>query len=354
MASSLNPTKETAMPGQRIAVYGASGHTGRKVLEELVSGGLDPILVGRDRSALARVENAGGHEMRTASLDDAASLRAAFDGAAAVINCVGPFQSSAAPVLAATLAAGAHYLDFAAEQEPVRALFEERHEQVEAAGVAAVPAMGFYGAIGDALAVIAASGLGAVEEITIAYAVEGWLMTSASRATADAEREGRWAWRDGGLELITDEPRYRHHDYPSPRGSTPVMEDYPLPEAITVPRNTGARNVHVLMAAATLQEMFSPHVPAPDSVSDEQRANSRFTIVATARDADRERRVHVTGRDIYGITAPIIVAATKAVLDSARAGVLTPSQAVDPTDLLDELAHTGLLSAGPTTRELAA
>jgi len=103
----------------RIAVYGAYGHTGRFVLDELRRRGFLPIACGRDATRLQELAAATGIETRVAAVDDAAALDAAFAGVAAVVHCAGPFLDTAAPVLDAALRARIHYLDVAAKQRAV-------------------------------------------------------------------------------------------------------------------------------------------------------------------------------------------------------------------------------------------
>ncbi|WP_342611797.1 NAD(P)H-binding protein [Burkholderia ambifaria] len=72
-----------------VAVYGATGHTGRFVIAELERRGLGAIRIGRDAARLAQ----GGNDAapwRVASADDPAALDAALRRAHAVINCAGP------------------------------------------------------------------------------------------------------------------------------------------------------------------------------------------------------------------------------------------------------------------------
>lgn len=78
----------------RIAVYGASGHTGRLVAAELVAQDQELVLVGRTGDALAAVagEIGGRCRVQVAELDDAAALHAALSDADAVVNCAGPFS----------------------------------------------------------------------------------------------------------------------------------------------------------------------------------------------------------------------------------------------------------------------
>src|SRR5579863_5030592 len=88
--------------GQSVAVFGASGHTGRFVVAELLRRGFRPIPIGRDASRLAaRGFQAHGIETRIANVEDPASLDRALAGAAAVINCAGPFLDTAEPLVAA-------------------------------------------------------------------------------------------------------------------------------------------------------------------------------------------------------------------------------------------------------------
>src|SRR5689334_13154204 len=101
-----------------VVVYGAYGHTGRFVVTELRRRGWTPILSGRDEGKLRAVAAALGEtEARAASVEDAASLDGALAGARAVINCAGPFASTAGPVIEAALRARIPYLDVAAEIE---------------------------------------------------------------------------------------------------------------------------------------------------------------------------------------------------------------------------------------------
>src|SRR5262249_45101180 len=101
----------------RILVYGATGFTGRLVVDEARRRGVEPVLAGRSRRALDELADAvGGAEVRAADVAQPAALAGLFDGIAAVINCAGPFARLGEPVLRAAITAGAHYLDTTGEQ----------------------------------------------------------------------------------------------------------------------------------------------------------------------------------------------------------------------------------------------
>src|SRR6202035_3282454 len=93
--------------GHAVAVFGAYGHTGRFVVTELRDRGFVPLLAGRDAGRLrALAASHPGPGAPPAVGDDPASLDRALAGAAAVINCAGPFAATAAPVIEAALRAG--------------------------------------------------------------------------------------------------------------------------------------------------------------------------------------------------------------------------------------------------------
>lgn len=62
-----------------------------------------------------------------------------------MINCAGPFASTAAPVIEAALRAGIPFTDVAVELEAVIDTFEHFADRASAARTPLVPAMAFYG-----------------------------------------------------------------------------------------------------------------------------------------------------------------------------------------------------------------
>jgi short subunit dehydrogenase-like uncharacterized protein len=155
-----------------VAVFGAYGHTGRFVVSELLERGWTPILSGRDPDRLNALGDVHpGLDLRPASVDDAASLDRALDGATSVINCAGPFARTSAPLIEAALRARIPYLDVAAEVEANLDTFEQYAGRAREAGTVIVPAMAFYGGLGDLLATAAMGDWNAADEICIAYAL---------------------------------------------------------------------------------------------------------------------------------------------------------------------------------------
>ena len=101
-----------------IAVYGATGYTGKLIAAELAASGADFVLAGRSAEKLdALAEDVGGDvATRAVGLDDPDGLRDLLRDCAAVIACAGPFTLHGEPVLAAAVDTATHYLDTTGEQ----------------------------------------------------------------------------------------------------------------------------------------------------------------------------------------------------------------------------------------------
>lgn len=359
-------------PTGPIAVYGATGYTGRLVAAELRRRGADAVLAGRSEAKLEIVAEDLGAVVRieAAPLDDSARLRAAFAGCTAVIACAGPFERYGEPVLEAAIASGAHYVDTTGEQSFMRRVFERHGTAAERAGVAAVPAMGFDYAPGDMIAALAAEGMKAVDEVVLAYATRGFGASRGTMRTALGQIGGDDVeWRDGELRPAERGLSRGEFDFPPPIGRQRMVR-YPAGEHITVPRHVPTRRVRTMLAAATV----APHArlarlvpvamtpvqwlartPArrlaeavvsrfPEGPSTEDRRRPRFTVVCDVRAGSRARRGVVRGRDVYGLTARSTVEAALRLgaPDYDRAGVLAPSEAFEPRDFLGALAAAGL------------
>jgi short subunit dehydrogenase-like uncharacterized protein len=364
---------DDAPAGGPVAVYGATGYTGRLVAAELARRGAELVLAGRNATKLAALAAEMGAGARTAavSLDDPGGLRELLEPCAAVIACAGPFTVHGEPVLAAAADTGTHYLDTTGEQEFIARVFERYGERGERSGAALVSGMGFDYVPGDMIAALTAAGMMALDEIVIAYSVRGFgmsrgTMRSALRIAAGGDveyRDGAWRPSSGGVGRGT-------WQFPPPVG-TQRMIHYPSGEQITVPRHVDVGTVSTMFSASTVMQsdrlapaasglmpfarlaMRTPLRRAgdaligrlPEGPGEGARKKSRFMIVCEARaPGGRRRRGTITGSDVYGLTAFVIVHA--ALLAAAPGyggrGALAPSQAFDPRDFLSALGEFGV------------
>jgi len=331
-----------------VTVFGAYGHTGRFVVAELYRRGWTPILAGRDAKKLnALADLHPGSETRVATVEDCDSLDRAISSASAVINCAGPFLDSAAPVLNAALRAGIHYLDVAAEQAAVLATFKEFADAAQDAGVTVVPAMAFYGGLGDLLATAAMGDWAEADEIIILVALDSWKPTRGTRVTGQRNPGRRFVFSNNRLERGAPPPPCMW-EFPSPFGRQ-EMEGLSLSETITIAQHLKTPEIRAYLNLPALADVRDPATPTPTAADDSGRSSQIFLLEAVVRKGSAKRRAIARGRDIYAITAPIVVEATDRLVNGRanKTGVLAAGEAFDARDFLTSLSPEHLCLETP-------
>ncbi|MEV1244379.1 saccharopine dehydrogenase family protein [Nonomuraea sp. NPDC050022] len=336
--------------GRNVAVYGAYGHTGRFVVAELRERGYVPLLLGRDQDKLqALVQDQPGLEARQASVDDPASLDRALNGADIVINCAGPFATTAAPLVEAALRAGIPYVDVAAEIEANADTFAHFAERAREAGAVVVPAMAFYGGLGDLLVTTAMGDWTAADEVHVAYGLSSWHPTAGTLAAgvvSGQRRSGRRVRFTGGqLEYHEDALPTLEWTFPAPLGSQSVIGEFTMADVVTVPSHLSVPEVRTYMTAKAAADLSAPDASAPTAVDERGRSAQTFVVDVLVRSGGTERRVVVSGQDIYAITAPLAVEAVDRILTgrTRTTGVVSAGAVFDAPDFLRALsAHLSL------------
>ncbi|MFP8945075.1 saccharopine dehydrogenase family protein [Streptomyces fenghuangensis] len=332
--------------GSEVAVYGAYGHTGRFVVERLRERGFVPVLSGRDADRLKAMvaESGSGADARPASVDDAVSLDRALAGTAAVINCAGPFATTAAPVIEAALRAGIPYVDVAAEIEANADTFAHFGERARAAGAVVVPAMAFYGGLGDLLVTAAMGDWTAADEVHIAYGLSGWRPTAGTRAAGAVSRQRRGGRRvryaNGRLEYRHDAPPALEWTFPEPLGTRAVIGEFTMADVVTVPSHLPVPEVRTYMTVEAARDVSAPDTPAPTAADEHGRSAQTFLVDAVVRSGGVERRAVARGRDIYAVTAPLAVEAVDRILTgrTRTVGVASAGAVFDAPDFLRALS----------------
>jgi short subunit dehydrogenase-like uncharacterized protein len=328
-----------------VVVYGAYGHTGRFVVAELLERGWIPVLSGRDAGKLAALGDAfPGLERRLASVEDPASLDRALDGTMGVINCAGPFLDSATPMIEAALRARIHYLDVSAEQQAVLDVFERFSDAAKAAAVTVIPAMAFYGGLADLLATAALGDWPDADAIDVAVALDSWHPTAGTRLTGARNHYRRLVVAGGKLEPLADPPPSRRWTFPAPFGSQDMVA-LPFSEIVTLSRHVRSAEVHSYMNLAPLKDLRDPHTPPPVPTDAHGRSSQTFVVETRVRRGGQTRRALALGRDIYAITAPLVVEAIERLGDGRGKanGVLAPGEAFDAQEFLGSLPALDLV-----------
>jgi len=350
---------------RRIGVYGATGFTGDLIARELKRLGADFLIAGRSREKLeALSEELGGVSFEVVAADDGVGLREMLAGCSVMVACAGPFTLHGEGIVAAAAETGTHYLDTTGEQGFMRMVFERYGERAAETGAALVSGMGFDYVPGDMLAALVAEGMGALEEIVVAYCVHGFAPTRGTALSGlEIMRGGDVVWKAGDWRPAprsADGGRWR---FPEPLGEQRMLR-YPAGEQITVPRHVETARVRTLLNGMVVPPRLMPLAVAsspllgaamrtplrsalgalirrlPAAPSEEDRRKARFTISCEARGKDgRVRRGAVRGSDVYGLTAASLAQAATLCADPAfdRQGALAPAQAFEPAAFLDGL-----------------
>src|SRR5215471_1550200 len=309
-----NTNSSAFTKGHKVVVFGASGHTGRFVVAELARRGMMAILAGRDPEKLLAVgKTHPAFEMRVASVDDPVSLELALQGASLVINCAGPFLDTAAPIMEAALRARIHYLDVTAEQKVTLSAFEKFSDAARTAGVLIMPSVAFYGALGDLLATAAMRNWSGADEIQIAVALDSWKPTQGTRLTGQRNPGRRLVFSNNRLSLLEDPPPKRTWSFPPPFGEQDVIA-LPLAETVIISRHLPVPEIHAYLNLVPLADLHNPTTPGPTPADDRGRSAQEFLMEVKVRRGNEERRKIASGRDIYAVTAPIIVEAAERIL----------------------------------------
>ena len=337
---------------QAVAVFGANGHTGRFVVTELLRRGLKPIAIGR---SIERLAEAGfpdrGVECREAAIEDDAALDRALAEAAVVINCAGPFMETADAVIRAALRAGIHYLDVTAEQPSAQVTFDRHGAAAEKAGVAVIPAMGFYGGLADLLVSALMDEWQDADTVEIRVALDSWLPTKGTRVTGEKNKAQRLAVNGGLLGPVPQPAAERVSVLPAPFGRQTFVE-LPFSEVPLIARHIRTRELHTFLSTTALRDVRDPSTPPPQAIDETGRSAQRFVVEAIVTRGDLRRRILAQGQDIYAVTAPIICEAVQRILsgDVRDTGAKPPAAIFDAASFLRALGSNLLVETSETSK----
>lgn len=325
-----------------LLLYGATGYTGQLILAECIARGLRPVLAGRNTAALAALAAPHGLEVRAFDLSGHIPLH----GMRAVLHAAGPFFRTSAPMVAACLAQGVHYLDITGEI----AVFEAcraRHEDAMRAGIVLLPGVGFDVVPTDCLAARLAEALPNATLLELAFAGGGGFSRGTLKTMLLGAGQGGAIRRDGRIVRV---PTAWHRQRIPFRDKQRDAVTIPWGDVSTAHWSTGIPNIHTYLAlpraaqrGLTVQRLLAP-LMAFGAVRRfvERQVDARVTgpsaeVRATARMQVWGRVTHADGRtregtavvpEGYRFTAIAAVECARRVLETPpSAGYHTPSSA---------------------------
>lgn len=332
--------------GDDLLVYGSYGYTGSLIARTAVDEGLSPMLAGRRAGPVEEQALELGCDHEVFSLDHPEVVERRVGAVDAVLNCAGPFSTTADSLVEACLHEGTDYLDIAGAIDVLESI-AERDRKAEKAGVTLLPGAGFDVVPTDCLAaylherlpsgnrlVIGLDGLGTFSPGTVKSIVEGFNRPGAVR-------------QEGVIRTVPMAWKTRRLDFG--QGPKPAVT-VPWGDISTAYYSTGIPNVEVYAMvpgyALEVMRRMRPLVPllgtepvqwtlkrAADILvsgpTADERTRSVTRVWAEVSDNEGNRAAaRMRTPDTYDVTARVAVEAARRTLSGEAApGFHTPASA---------------------------
>ena len=222
-------------------LYGANGYTGRLIAREAARRHLKPIVAGRSQGKVAPLAIELGLDARVFDLADKAQVTAELKGMKLVLNCAGPFSATSAPMIAACLQAGTHYLDITGEID----VLEYAHQQgssARAAGIVICPGVGFDVIPTDCVAASLKSALPDATHLALGFHSHSGLSPGTAKTLVESLTKGGRIRRDGKIIAVPLAHGTRRIDFGE--GEKLAMT-FPWGDVSTAFYTTGIPNIEV-------------------------------------------------------------------------------------------------------------
>jgi short subunit dehydrogenase-like uncharacterized protein len=240
-----------------------------------------------------------------------------------LLNCAGPFASTAEVLMRACIRNGVHYLDVAAELDSYR-LAEALDAEAKTAGVMLLPGSGGSVAMLGCLAGHTAARVQNPARVTVAMHVSGGL-SRGSAVSAMGSVTAETLVRNAGVLVAQPPGMIRQLDF-----GDGVVDCFQvtLPDLITIWRATGIADIETLVHVTGDGFPQGDLSALPDGPSEQERLAHRYQAVAevTTSDGAVIRSVLDTVNG-YTFTATAAAEAGRRVLAGEhRPGFQTPAQ----------------------------
>lgn len=327
----------------KILIYGAAGYTGKLISVRAQQAGLAFEVAGRNEAKVAALARELGVPFRIFGVENAAALRAGLEGVAAVLNCAGPFASTAQPMMEACIAGGVHYLDITAEFK-VYALAEAWSERAASAGVMLLPGVGWDVVPSDCLALYVAGKVDRPQRLRIALEVAGSMSRGSANSVAEIIDVGLLVRSEGAIVAAPDA-----HPAQFDFGNGDVeCARLSFGDLVTAWKSTRIPNIEMFVHVKGNAFPSGDLSMLPEGPSAEERAAHRASAMAEVTGADgsvfRARIDTVNG---YSYTPLSAVEAARRVLGGeCRPGFQTPATLFGAV-FAESIADTSITDLAP-------
>jgi len=353
-------------------IYGASGFTGKLIIEQALARGHQPILAGRNEEAILALAEQYDLAYRVFSCRSVHQLSQQLDDVGVVLNCAGPFAETAELMRNACLKNGVHYLDITGEYK-VLADSYACHEQARKQGVVIISGVGFDVVPTDVLAVKLKALLPSASHLQLAFTsrLKPDIADDEKLSPQEKVATTSHGTRKTMLQLLPEQGRHRQHgklETIALAGLTKTFSfadkprfcmSIPWGDIVTAFYSTDIPNITVftqttvsqarwlkrlsflspLLASPFMQKYLRRRVDkTPAGPSAKQRAQSQMCLYGQVSDGEHELALEAYCPEGYDFTASASLFFVEELLaHKIMPGAYTPTQAVDADTLIDML-----------------
>lgn len=240
----MTQTASAEKPKQSWLLYGANGYTGELIAREAVRRGLQPILAGRNKAAVAALAKELNCQYRVFPVEDQTATLVALQDVRLLLNCAGPFSATAGLLMQACLALHLHYLDITGEID-VFELAHSLHEKAQRARIVLCPGVGFDVVPTDCVAAKLRDALPDATQLTLAFESRSRMSIGTLKTSIENAARGGRIRKGGAITEVSLGYKDRRIDF-----GDGVREAVTIPwgDVSTAYFTTGIPNIEVYVA----------------------------------------------------------------------------------------------------------
>jgi short subunit dehydrogenase-like uncharacterized protein len=331
----------------KFLLYGANGYTAQLILKMYQDFGVTPVIAGRSEAKVKALAAQYNLEYKVFGLDNVAEIEQNIKEFKVVLNCAGPFSSTAKPMVEACLAQKVHYLDITGEIV-VFELCAKLSDRAQKAGIMLMPGVGFDVIPTDCAAAMAKAKMPDATHLKIAFAGLGGGISHGTSVTMAQGLGEAGARRENGKIIRVP---VGQHGFMVPFAKKEIFcMSIPWGDVSTAFHSTGIPNIETFTQAnpktfkrLKYQKFFNWFLrlkmvrnynikqidKRPAGPSDERREKSEMNVWVEAKNAKNETAiVKLIVKEGYTFTALSALTCVQKVLNNNfKIGFQTPSNA---------------------------
>lgn len=342
-----------------LTIVGATGYTGKLLVKKLLAAEIPFNIAGRNLKRMQTLKDELGFASTTIITDviNANNFDQLLDQSDILVNCVGPFNLLSKTFLQQISRRAITYLDITGEQWFVKQSFDKHTQDPSLTMACMVHSMAFESCLADLMAWQFLDPAIVYDEISSLYSFENSRPSVGTRVSMKTSHAfPNQIYQDDqfrSVDLSLDTRSLVLSETLTKTRAVPV----PYPDACFFKRRYRTQNAasylmlspteaSVLGSAPALETDQLPGIlsrfddkrgSGPDEI---QRHKQRFMIYLYTTDSQEYRGLNISGYDMYGITADLIMESIQLIRAGHpfRPGVHSPAEFLGGSISLDELS----------------